>query len=486
MSNEKHVRNSFYNGSRIDDIEANENRGPAGSQGLPGFSPRARVTQTENGARIIITDKNGTTYADITNGRNGVDGNNGSNGFSPIAEVEEVEDGAQLTVTDNRGTTTALIRNGERGERGEQGIQGPSGPQGKPGQQGIQGPAGPQGQPGQQGIQGPAGADGFSPTVEVTETTNGHTVTITDKDGLHSFEVTNGTDGQNGQNGENGQNGSDGAAATIQIGNVETLAAGSNAYVRNTGNENSAVFDFGIPQGIQGSAGPSNVTPIITEGTAIADINGTTIFAPTGGSEFNGNHVYSILSTGSTGSQFQGTINADSLEPGDIIFVYYYGTNDTEATLEVTLNNSVITAPIMYRDIINNTSNSTSEVIPELKNVTYQIGKSDAIGGTTQGGLGVIKLQYWPAETYVYSNRRGTLVYNSVDMFLLMELDGMYLLQPARGDEVKFSFSNIFNSPNGTANISYVESGIKVGIKNQIPYITGYLGFRIVIQITIP
>ena len=140
----------------------------------------------------------------------------------------------------------------------------------------------------------------------------------------------------------------------------------------------------------------------------------------------------------------------------------------------------------MYRDIVNNTSNSPSEVIPELKNVTYQIGKSDAIGGTTQGGLGVIKLQYWPAETYVYSNRRGTLVYNSVDMFLLMGLDGMYLLQPAIGDEVKFSFNNIFISPTGTANITYVESGIKVGVKNQIPYTIGYLGFRISRQITIP
>lgn len=316
MSNEKHVRNSFYNGSRIDDMEANENRGPAGPQGLQGFSPRASVTKTENGARIIVTDKNGTTYADITNGRNGVDGNNGLNGFSPIAEVAEVEDGAQITVTDNRGTTTALIRNGERGERGEQGERGESAltfsvgtvtegeevsvtnagtdsdivldfviPRGSDGAQGIQGPAGPEGQ---QGIQGPAGADGFSPTVEVTENTNGHTVTITDKDGLHSFEVTNGTDGQNGQNGENGQNGSDGAAATISIGNVETLPAGSSAYVVNTGNENSAVFDFGIPKGDtgkQGPAGPSNVTPIITEGTAIADINGTTIYAPEGGSD---------------------------------------------------------------------------------------------------------------------------------------------------------------------------------------------------------
>lgn len=297
MSNEKHVRNSFYNGSRIDDIEANENRGPAGPQGLPGFSPSASVTQTENGARIIITDKNGTTYADITNGRNGVDGNNGTNGFSPIAEVAEVEDGAQLTVTDNRGTTTALIRNGERGERGEPGERGESaltfsvgtvteGDDVSVTNSGTDSDIVldfviPRGSDGAQGIQGLPGPEGFSPTVVIKESTNGHTVTITDKDGFHSFEVANGTDGKNGQNGENGQNGSDGAAATISIGNVETLPAGSSAYVVNTGNENAAVFDFGIPKGGQGPAGPSNVTPIITEGTEIADINGVKIYAPT-------------------------------------------------------------------------------------------------------------------------------------------------------------------------------------------------------------
>lgn len=345
MSNEKHVRNSFYNGSRIDDIEANENRGPAGPQGLPGFSPRASVNQTENGARIIITDKNGTTYADITNGRNGVDGNNGSNGFSPIAEVEEVEDGAQLTVTDNRGTTTALIRNGERGERGERGESaltfsvgtvtegedvsvtnaGTNSdivldfviPRGSDGAQGIQGPEGTDGAAatiqignvetledgsnayvrntgnensavfdfgipkGEQGVAGTAGADGFSPTVEVTETTNGHTVTITDKDGLHSFEVTNGTDGQNGQNGENGQNGTDGTDGFSPTVTVSEIIDGHAVTIT----DKNGTHTFNVLNGQQGPAGPSNVTPIITEGTAIADINGTTIFAPGGGSD---------------------------------------------------------------------------------------------------------------------------------------------------------------------------------------------------------
>jgi len=41
---------------------------PKKSTGADGFSPIAYVTETENGARITITDKNGTTTAEVKNG----------------------------------------------------------------------------------------------------------------------------------------------------------------------------------------------------------------------------------------------------------------------------------------------------------------------------------------------------------------------------------------------------------------------------------
>ena len=50
---------------------------------------------------------------------------------------------------------------------------------------------GPQGDTGKQG---PAGVDGVSPTIGVTDITGGHQVTITDADGVHSFDVMNGAD----------------------------------------------------------------------------------------------------------------------------------------------------------------------------------------------------------------------------------------------------------------------------------------------------
>lgn len=45
-----------------------------------------------------------------------------------------------------------------------------------------------------------------------------------------------------------------GDAATIEIGNVETLPPGTSAYVLNTGDEYNAVFDFGIEKGDKGDA----------------------------------------------------------------------------------------------------------------------------------------------------------------------------------------------------------------------------------------
>ena len=47
-----------------------------------------------------------------------------------------------------------------------------------------------------------------------------------------------------------------GVAATIEIGDVETLPAGSEAYVENEGTEFAARLKIGIPQGAQGPAGP--------------------------------------------------------------------------------------------------------------------------------------------------------------------------------------------------------------------------------------
>ena len=53
----------------VSDLQAAAQRGDFdGADGVDGFSPTATVTQTASGATITITDKNGTTTADIAKG----------------------------------------------------------------------------------------------------------------------------------------------------------------------------------------------------------------------------------------------------------------------------------------------------------------------------------------------------------------------------------------------------------------------------------
>lgn len=60
-----------------------------------------------------------------------------------------------------------------------------------------------------------------------------------------------------GPEGPPGQDGQDGAAATIAVGTVSSLPAGSTPTVVNSGTSAAAVFDFGIPEGDQGETGPA-------------------------------------------------------------------------------------------------------------------------------------------------------------------------------------------------------------------------------------
>lgn len=48
--------------------------GKSSMSGEGSNTPTATVTQTDNGAIITITDKNGTTTATIVNGKDGADG----------------------------------------------------------------------------------------------------------------------------------------------------------------------------------------------------------------------------------------------------------------------------------------------------------------------------------------------------------------------------------------------------------------------------
>ena len=58
-----------------------------------------------------------------------------------------------------------------------------------------------------------------------------------------------------GQKGDTGAQGPSGQAATIQVGTVTTLPAGSQATFTNVGSSSAAVFNVGIPVGATGAVG---------------------------------------------------------------------------------------------------------------------------------------------------------------------------------------------------------------------------------------
>lgn len=58
--------------------------GATGAAGADGFSPTATVTQTQSGATISITDKTGTTTANIANGADGAPGQPGQDGADGV------------------------------------------------------------------------------------------------------------------------------------------------------------------------------------------------------------------------------------------------------------------------------------------------------------------------------------------------------------------------------------------------------------------
>ena len=64
------INGTEYDGTKAVDLVV---EGGAGGTCNDGFSPIAKVTQTSDGAVITITDKDGTTTATVTNGKDGDD-----------------------------------------------------------------------------------------------------------------------------------------------------------------------------------------------------------------------------------------------------------------------------------------------------------------------------------------------------------------------------------------------------------------------------
>lgn len=256
--------------------------------------------------------------------------------------------------TTNWDTFAAKGSDGAKGEQGDPGPQGPTGPTGATGAtgpQGIPGATGATGATGPQGIQGPQGekgADGasfvVSGTVETVEDlpptgTAGEAYFVgsiaprpvyvwssnlsawvnqgplqgpqgeqgpqgpTGPTGATGPQGPEGPQGPQGPTGAPGATGAGGKAATVEVGTVKTLPAGSSATVTNAGSDTAAVLNFGIPRGATGATGPqgpAGTTGLFSHTGLLRRTSGSVTYSAS----------YSVVLRAGTFSSFDDLVNA--------------------------------------------------------------------------------------------------------------------------------------------------------------------------------
>lgn len=210
-------------------------------------------------------------------GTDGQDGRDGTDGVSPTISVTDIPGGHRVVITDATGSNTIDVMDGTDGRDGTNGRDGTDGVDGQDGfspsisvtditdghrvtvtnktgsssfdvMDGADGAPGAPGTPGQNGQDGQDGQDGFSPTLTVTTITGGHRVTITDKNGTQTVDIMDGAQGPQGNPGtpgtpgQNGQDGQDGSDGTTFTPSVSS--AGVISWTNDGGKQNPPSVDL--------------------------------------------------------------------------------------------------------------------------------------------------------------------------------------------------------------------------------------------------
>lgn len=115
----------------VEDLKGKDGEdGQPGTNGQDGYSPVAKVEATADGAKITITDKTGTTEAEVRNGKDGspgadgAPGNDGSDGHTPVITAEK---SGKVTTIKADGVTIATVNDGTDGTDGAPGAPGAKG-----------------------------------------------------------------------------------------------------------------------------------------------------------------------------------------------------------------------------------------------------------------------------------------------------------------------------------------------------------------------
>ena len=234
-------------------------------------------------------------------------------------------------------------------------LKGDKGDKGDAGAKGDKGDTGAKGDKGDKGDTGATGANGITPTLKVGSTSTGNagtnaSVTMTDVNNVYTLNFVipkgekgdTGAKGEAGVKGQDGAKGADGITPTLKVGTVTTLAAGSNATVTMSNNNNEYTLNFGIPKGNKGDTGASGgsgettvVNPTITIGTVT---NGDTASATITGDSPNYT-LNLVLPKGAKGDKGDaGVKGADGITP--TIAVGTTTTGEAGTNAEVTMSKS--------------------------------------------------------------------------------------------------------------------------------------------------
>lgn len=191
----------------------------------------------------------------VAEGKNGTTPHIGENKHWYIGETDtgilaEGKDGATPEIGENgnwyiNGEDTGKLSRGATGATGANGQNGATPEIGENGNWFVNGEDTGKSSKGAKGDNGTT----FTPSVD----TNGN-LSWTNDGGLPNPTTVN----------IKGQKGDTGLAATIQIGTVTTLPAGSQATAENVGTDTDAIINLGIPQGAQGEKGGTYVAQIQT------------------------------------------------------------------------------------------------------------------------------------------------------------------------------------------------------------------------------
>ena len=234
------------------------------------------------------------------------------------------------------------------------------GDKGDKGDVGEKGDTGAKGDKGDTGATGATGANGITPTLKVGSTSTGNagtnaSVTMTDNNNVYTLNFVipkgdkgdTGAKGDTGVKGQDGAKGADGITPTLKVGTVTTLAAGSNATVTMSKNNNEYTLNFGIPKGNKGDTGASGgsgettvVNPTITIGTVT---NGDTASATITGDSPNYT-LNLVLPKGDKGAKGDaGTKGADGITPTIAVGTTTTGEAGTNANVTMSKSGTTYT-----------------------------------------------------------------------------------------------------------------------------------------------